>query len=116
MSAGFGFTPREIRKGFSPLRTQNRNPVAPRPMVSVIGFTSGMCWFRVSRISGRVWPWASMPRMCLNWLTAIRMPDAVMKPAMTGWQRKLARKPSFSRPMVSRMPPESTASVSAATA
>jgi hypothetical protein len=36
--------------------------------------------------------------MCLSWLTAIRMPEAVMKPAMTGWLRKLARKPSQQAP------------------
>jgi hypothetical protein len=31
-SAALGFTPRASRSGFSPLRTQNRNPVAATPI------------------------------------------------------------------------------------
>ncbi len=43
------------------------------------------------------------------------MPEAVMKPAITGWLRKLARKPSFKTPISISMRPEMKASVIAAT-
>ena len=39
---------------------------------------------------------------------------AVMKPAITGWDRKLARKPSRSTPSSSRITPDRKASVIAA--
>jgi hypothetical protein len=36
-----------------------------------------------------------MPRMCLAWLKAIRIPDAVMKPAMTGVAEEIGEKAQF---------------------
>ena len=44
------------------------------------------------------------------------IPDAVMKPEMTGWLRKFAINPSRKTPIKRRKPPERKASVSAATA
>ena len=84
-------------------------------MISVTGFVCGSAPIRAITISGRVWPPALTPRIWLVWLTAIRMPDAVMNPAMTGWDRKLARKPSLSTPISTRIAPDRNASVSAAT-
>ena len=66
------------------------------------------------RSAGRVSPWASMPRMYLSWLSAIRMPEAVMKPEMTGWLRKFAKKPSRSNPMTISSSPDTMASAMAA--
>ena len=50
------------------------------------------------------------------WLAAISRPDAVIKPAITGWDRKLARNPSLKRPITVRIKPEMKASVIAAIA
>ncbi len=52
--------------------------------------------------------------MCLSWLIAIRTPEALMNPEMTGWLSRLARKPSRARPMATRNRPESSASTTAA--
>jgi hypothetical protein len=52
--------------------------------------------------------------MCLSWLAAIRMPDAVMKPEITGWLKRLARKPRRATPSARRKSPESPASAIAA--
>ena len=49
-----------------------------------------------------------------SWLAAIWMPEAVMKPEMTGWLRKLARKPSRRSPMASSSNPEMAASATVA--
>ena len=108
--------PRAISKGLSPLRTQNKNAVEITPMTSVMGFTSPKCAVSEPAIWGSVWPWAETPKICLSWLTAIKIPDAVIKPAITGWLRKLARKPSFNSPIASKIAPDITASVNAAMA
>ena len=42
------------------------------------------------------------------------MPEAVMKPEITGWLRKFARNPSRNNPMATNSSPERTASVMAA--
>ena len=52
--------------------------------------------------------------MCLSWLIAIRMPDAVMNPEITGWLRKFARKPSRNTDIAIRTMPDRNASVIAA--
>ena len=116
ISAKRGLRPRRQSIGFIPLRTQNRNPVAPIPITSVIQFVADRFSASETTISGRVSPPALTPRICLIWLVAIRMPDAVMKPAMTGCDRKLARNPSFKSPIASRIAPDSPARVRAATA
>ena len=45
---------------------------------------------------------------------AISSPEAVMKPEITGWLRKFARKPRRNTPRRSRKTPESSASTMAA--
>lgn len=52
--------------------------------------------------------------MCFNWLIAIKIPEAVTNPEITGWLRKLTKKPSRSTPIAIRISPESAASTSAA--
>ena len=55
-----------------------------------------------------------MPKIALSWLVAMMMPEAVMNPETTGWESRLARKPSLSTPISSRKSPESSASTRAA--
>ena len=102
--------------GFSPLRTQNRKAVAETPIPSVIRLVSSICAMIEITSSTSVWPPASMPKICLSCEAAISTPEAVMKPAITGCDRKLARKPSFSTPSSVRNSPERNASVIAASA
>jgi hypothetical protein len=52
--------------------------------------------------------------MVFSWPAAISNADAEMKPEITGWLRKLARKPSLNTPISSSTSPESSASVIAA--
>ena len=42
------------------------------------------------------------------------MPEAVKKPEMTGWLKKLLKKPIFNRPMTTSIPPEISESIKAA--
>ena len=55
-----------------------------------------------------------MPSTGASWPAAIWMPEAVMKPEMTGWLRKFARNPSRSSPMATSSSPEIMASAMAA--
>ena len=115
-SAAPALTPFDFKNGLSPLRTQNRNPVADTPMISVIQFVSPR-WIRIEWSSSiRFSPDALMPKICLIWLAAIMTPDAVIKPAITGWDRKLAKNPSLNTPIASKIAPDRNASVRAATA
>ena len=116
ISARRGWRPARISAGFSPLRTQNRNAVAMTPITSVIRLIPPRPPISDEAISGSVCPWASTPRTCLSWLTAISRPEAVMNPAITGCDRKFATKPSRNSPIASSIAPDSPASVSAATA
>ena len=112
--ASFGFIPVDSSSGISPLRTQNRNAVALAPRASVIQLVSPRCSNSEAINFGKVAPPAEMPRIWLNWLMAMRIPEAVMKPATTGWERKLARKPSRKTPSKIRNTPERKARVMAA--
>ena len=116
ISANRGFNPRPSSKGFSPLRTQNKNATVLRPINSVIGFVR--CWLAINdeMISGRACPWAEMPKICFNWLVAISTPDAVINPAITGCDRKFAKNPRRSTPISVSMTPEIKARVMAAAA
>jgi hypothetical protein len=116
MSASRGFRPARIRSGFSPFRTQNRKAIAAAPIASVIGFVAPMFAQRLSAISTSVWPPPGIPRTWRSWLAAIRMPEAVMKPAITGWLRKFAMKPSRNTPISTSMRPDRKASTMAAAA
>ena len=86
------------------------------PMTRVGRCVPPRCAASEPSISISVCPPAGTPRMCLTWLVAIKSPEAVMKPAITGWLRKLAMKPSRRRPRAISMIPDSSASVSAAAA
>ena len=66
--------------------------------------------------SGRAVPPVSMPSSPPTWLRAMMMPEAVMKPEMTGCERKLAMKPSRKIPMARRIRPDRAASRMAALA
>ena len=55
-----------------------------------------------------------MPRICFSWLVAMIKPVAVINPAMTGRDKKFARKPSLKIPMAMRNSPEMNAKVKAA--
>ena len=49
----------------------------------------------------------------LIWLKAISKPEAEMNPEITGWLKKLAKKPNLKNPMTSSMPPDKNANVMA---
>ena len=55
-----------------------------------------------------------MPRIFFSWLAAMMMPVAVIKPAITGWDRKFAKKPSRNKPRANKIRPERNANVIAA--
>ena len=114
MSATRGARPSRTSSGFKPLRTQNRKAVVPTPSTSVSPWVWGSCRPSASSRSTRLWPSARTPISVFSWLAVISSADAVMKPEITGWLRKLARKPSRSRPMASSITPDMKASVRAA--
>ena len=60
------------------------------------------------------WPW--MPRIWRSWLRPIIMPEAVMNPDTTGWDKKLARKPKRNSPITNSISPEISAMATAAVA
>ncbi len=64
--------------------------------------------------SNTVCPWACTPIICLNWLKAISNPEALIKPEITGWLRKLAKKPKRNTAISSKITPDSAASSMAA--
>ena len=47
----------------------------------------------------------------MSWPAAISSAEAVMKPEITGWLRKWARKPRRSRPIATSIAPDRKASV-----
>ena len=106
--------PNSSSRGSNPLRTQNRNPVAVTPITAVIQLICDRLWASDPIRSGSVWPCVSIPRMCFNWLAAMMRPDAVMNPAITGWDRKLAKNPKRNSPKASKIRPDRKANVMAA--
>ena len=116
ISAVPDLTPKLCSIGFSPKRTQNRKAIDRMPMVAVIQLMSLRFLASETSTSSRLCPAASMPRICLSWLAAMITPDAVMNPAITGCDRKLAINPSRKMPMPNSISPDSNASVSAAIA
>ena len=88
--------------------------MAGMPMASVMRLIWSRLAARDEVISTSVVPPPGTPRMCFSWLAAISRPEAVMKPEITGWDRRLARKPRRNRPMTMRMSPERKASAMAA--
>jgi len=114
MSAARGGRPSAVSARPKPLRTQNRKISAGRPMAIVQGFAAPSDIASEPSMAGQLSPPASIPTICLTWLVAMRMPLAVMKPLMTGCERRLARNPSRSRPRTVSMTPDRAASVTAA--
>ena len=112
--AALAGTPAFLSSGESPLRAQKRKATEAAP-ISSVGRLISVIWAKsVDSSSGRVCPWASMPsrwRVCDR---AISAAEAVMKPEITGCDRKLATIPSLSRPMASSITPERTARVTPA--
>ena len=49
--------------------------------------------------------------MVFIWLAAMSKPEAEIKPEITGWLKKFARKPRRNKPMSRSMPPDKNASV-----
>ena len=113
-SAIRGFNPRDRSNGFNPLRTQNRNASDAPPMIRVIQLIASTSAIRLVSMSIRLCPSARTPRMCFICEVAMRTPDAVMNPAITGCDRKFARNPSRNNPITSSINPERKASVIAA--
>ncbi len=113
-SAGRADRPIRMSSGFRPLRTQNRNSVDSTPITSVGMLVSPILATSVRTSSGIASPEAEMPKIDLSWLVAMMMPEAVMNPETTGCDRRLARKPSFRKPIRTRMRPDSSASTSVA--
>jgi hypothetical protein len=96
-----GAQPHARRKsGFSPLRTQNRKPVAPAPMARVIGFTWHCHVFGQTHviISGSVSPPAPIPRMCFSWLVAISMPRSRDEARDDRMRQEVGQKPQPQHP------------------
>jgi hypothetical protein len=52
--------------------------------------------------------------MFFSWLAAMMIPVAVIKPAITGWDKKFAKKPKRNTPRASKIRPERNAKVMAA--
>ena len=55
-----------------------------------------------------------MPSTDFNWLVAMMMPLAVMKPETTGCDKRFARKPKRNTPITIRISPERNARIRAA--
>ena len=83
--------PRRSKRGFRPVRTQNRNRGRATPIARVIQLINLPGWRTRSTPAppAMCGPMRGTPRMCFSWLVAIRMPEAVMNPAITGWLRKV---------------------------
>ena len=107
-------TPIAVSHVFKSLRHISRKLHTPSPISSVVILTC--ChWLSSAPIrSMTLWPDASTPSICLSWLIAISMPEAVINPEITGWLKKLTKKPSRSTPMAINIRPESAANTNAA--
>ena len=110
-SASVGFKPVEISNGFKPLRTQNKNAVAAMPTSRVSTWAFEAWCTKAHSRSIKLCPSAFTPMMVFIWLSAISKPDAEMKPEITGWLKKFAKKPRRSKPIKSNMPPDKNAKV-----
>lgn len=114
MSASQPGSPARISPRLPPRRMAYRKTSAPSPMASVRGLVCGRPCHSAAAIWGRVPPPAGMPSRWRSCPAAIRIPEAVIKPEMTGWLRKLATKPSRNRPATASIAPDSSASAMAA--
>ena len=55
-----------------------------------------------------------MPKIAFSWLAAMIRPEAVIKPAMTGCDRKLAMNPKRNTPITTKNTPDKKARAMAA--
>src|SRR3546814_7412376 len=92
ISAARGLSPSLTNAGLRPLRTQNRNRVAGMPIANVGRLIASIAEASPPSICGQVSPPAETPRICFTWLVAIRIPMEVIKPLISGWDSRLARK------------------------
>ncbi len=97
--------------GFSQRRATVRKVSVSSPRRAVTGSMFAPCCHRLVSSPGNACPLVWMPRSGPSWLVAIMMAEAVMNPEITGWLRKLARKPIRAAAMPSRISPERKASV-----
>ena len=105
--------PRRSKLGLSPLRVQNKKPVAAAPTARVSPWVCGSCCTSAATSSTKLWPSALTPSKTLSWLAAINRPEAEIKPEITGWLKKLAKKPRRSTPISSSIAPDIKARVMA---
>ena len=106
--------PSANKTGSNPLRTQNRKTVVRLPMSAVIQLMSCRCAQRDSANCSKLCPSASMPKIAFSWLAAMIRPEAVIKPAMTGCDRKLAMNPKRNIPIATKNTPDKKARAMAA--
>ena len=114
MSAGRSPRPKRTISGLRPRFAHSRKSTAAMPMAAVTGFTPPRWGSSDSRISSRLSPCVLMPSSGPICPAAICTAAAVMNPETTGWLRKLARKPSRSKPMAIIRIPVSSAMATAA--
>ncbi len=101
----------------APCGPRTGRPAAATPITSVGRFVAPRLAPRRARASPAASrPSPPIPRIDFTWLVAIRMPEAVMKPEITGCDRKLAMKPSRNTPITTRIRPDRKASTTAAAA
>ena len=105
--------PKDSNKGLSPRLAQNKNATVLNPRPAVTAWTWPNCWTNAPTNSKKLCPSALTPKITLSWPAAINRAEAVMNPEMTGWLRKLAKKPKRNKPMTSNMAPDRNAKVMA---
>ena len=105
--------PRRTSSGLRPRRAQNRKATIVRPSAAVSTCTSPAWRTSPPTSSKKCAPSTFTPSSTFNCPAAISKAEAVMKPEITGWLRKCARKPQRSSPITSSMAPERKASVKA---
>lgn len=108
ISARRGLAPRRPSHGDRDLRASTRNNTLPAPMPSVTRLVAGAAWASCTTVSKTSVPPALTPSRCFTCPTAMSTAEPEIKPLITGWLRKLARKPSRNTPNSSNMPPESS--------
>ena len=106
-------TPQRSSSGAIARRASSRKTKVATP-VTTVGRLA--CCQEVTRpVSFSITPAPTMrtPRMYCSWPIAISTAEPVMKPLMTGWLRKYARKPRRNTPNASSITPEIRASCTA---
>ena len=92
---------------------KNKKNKVNRPTDNVVRLVSTTLKDRELNKSIMLSPWLLMPNMCLTWLNAIIMPEAVMNPDITGCDNKLAINPKRIIPIRIRNVPDRKAKLTA---